>query len=121
MKKENWSDVECQTEAINESLTVIEEAVAEASVRVGRVGKRLSQLLINIKNECENIKCNNNRIYSTCESDYCNACSDAPSGYYEDIFRLLPDGDKLSLSEMQSLVEHINNWKVENGYSTTNC
>ena len=119
MKKENWSDVECQTEAISESLTVIEEAVAEA--RSVRVGKHLSQLLINIKNECENIKCNNDRIYTTCESDYCNACSDAPSGYYEDIFKLLPDGDKLSLSEMQSLVERINNWKVENGYSTTDC
>ena len=118
MKKENWSDVECQTEAISESLTVIEEAIAE--VRGMRVGKRLFQLLINIKNECENIKCSNDRIYTTCESDYCDACSDAPSGY-DDIFGLLPDVDRLSLSEMQSLVEHINNWKVENGYSTTNC
>ena len=119
MKKENWYDVEYQTEAISESLTVIEEAVAKASG--ARVGKRLSQLLSNIKNECENIKCYTDNIYNTCESDYCNACSDAPSGYYEDIFKLLPDGDKLSLSEMQSLVERINNWKVENGYSTTNC
>ena len=116
MEKENWSDVECQTEAISESLTVIEEAVAEASGM--RVGKRLFQLLINIKNECENIKCVNNIIYTTCESDYCNDCSDALSGY-DDIFGLLPNGNKLSLSEMQSLVEHINNWKVENGYSTT--
>ena len=118
MTHENWSDVESQTEAISESLTVIEEAVAEA--RGMRVGKRLSQLLINIKNECENIKCNNDSIYAACESDYCDAGSDTPSGY-ADIFGLLPDGDKLSLYEMQSLVEHINNWKVENGYSTTNC
>ena len=118
MKKENWSDVECQTEAIGESITVIEDAVAEASDM--RVNKRLSKLLSNIKNECECIKCYTDNIYTTCESDYCNACSDTPSGY-DDIFGLLPDGGKLSLSEMQSLVEHINNWKVENGYSTTNC
>lgn len=117
MEKENWSDVECQTEAIIESLTVIEEAIAE--VRGMRVGKRLLQLLINIKNECENIKFSNDRIYTTCESDYCDACSDVPSGY-DEILGLLPDGGKLSLSEMQSLAEHINNWKVENGYSTTN-
>ena len=118
MKKENWSDVECQTEAIGESITVIEDAVAEASDM--RVNKRLSKLLSTIKNECEYIKFYTDNIYTTCESDYCNACSDTPSGY-DDIFGLLPDGGKLSLSEMQSLVEHINNWKVENGYSTTNC
>lgn len=118
MKKENWSDVEGLTEAISESLTVIEEAVAEA--RGMRVGKRLCQLLINIKNECENIKYNNDIIYTTCESDYCDDCSEAPSGY-DDIFKLLPNGSKLSVAEVDALVEHINNWKVENGYSTTNC
>lgn len=113
MKKDNWSDVECQTEAINESVAVIEESVAE--IRSLRVGNRLLQLLVNIKNECENIKYGNDRIYTTCESDYCDTCADVPSGY-DSIFELLPDGDKLSVNEMQSLMEHINKWRTDNGY-----
>ena len=56
------------------------------------------------------IKCVNDTIYTVCEADYCSYSSDVASGYSE-ILEMLPDGNGLSIEEMDRLKAHIEDWK----------
>ena len=117
MTEQNWELVQGSLESLNESVSMIEEHLTE--IKSFRLGKRVLELVSAIESECENVKTYSDAVYNDCESDYCDEES-MPSGY-DEVLDLLPDGDKLSVAEMQSLIEHINQWKTEYGYSTTNC
>ena len=65
-----------------------------------------------IKTVVDNIRSYANSIYCVCEDDYCDA-NDWPVGY-EEIFPMLPDGNSLSVGDMNRLKEHIQAWKEGN-------
>lgn len=50
-------------------------------------------------------------MYTVCEEDYCtDSTDDLPHGY-EDVWPMLPDGNDLSVGDMDRLKEHIEAWK----------
>ena len=50
-------------------------------------------------------------MYSMCEEDYCDdSTDDLPHGY-EEVWPMLPDGNGLSVGDMNRLKEHIEAWK----------
>lgn len=116
MTDENWSSFERQHEDLNSSLEAIE--VTLDTCYSFRLGKRLEETLKVIGCEIRNAKVYANAIYSTCENDHCEDTG-VDISQYEEVIEMLPTGN-LSVGEIQSLIIHINQWKVENGYST-NC
>lgn len=50
-------------------------------------------------------------MYTVCEKDYCDASTDDLPYGYEDIWPMLPDGNDLSVGDMDRLKEHIEAWK----------
>lgn len=60
-----------------------------------------------------NIRAYKDDIYNVCESDYCDdSTDDLPHGY-EEIWPMLPDGNSLSVGDMNRLKEHIQAWKED--------
>lgn len=50
-------------------------------------------------------------MYTVCEEDYCDdSTDDLPHGY-EEVWPMLPDGNGLSVGDMNRLKEHIEAWK----------
>lgn len=50
-------------------------------------------------------------MYTVCENDYCdNSTDELPQGY-EEVWPMLPDGNTLSVGDMNRLKEHIEAWK----------
>lgn len=50
-------------------------------------------------------------MYTVCEEDYCDdSTDDLPHGY-EEVWPMLPDGNKLSVGDMNRLKEHVEAWK----------
>lgn len=50
-------------------------------------------------------------MYTVCEEDYCDdSTDDLPHGY-EEVWPMLPNGNKLSVGDMNRLKEHIEAWK----------
>jgi hypothetical protein len=50
-------------------------------------------------------------MYTICEEDYCDdSTDDLPHGY-EEVWHMLPDGNGLSVADMNRLKEHIEAWK----------
>lgn len=66
--------------------------------------------------DCDQVLVSNIRqyldtMYSVCETDYCDdSTDDLPFGY-EEIWPMLPDGNGLSVGDMNRLKEHIEAWK----------
>lgn len=117
MTDENWSSFEAQHEDLNTSLEAIEETLGTCFEF--RLGKRIEETLRAVCGEIRNAKLYASAIYSTCENDHCEADDSVDISQYEEVIEMLPSGN-LSVGEVESLKEHINQWKVENGYST-NC
>lgn len=80
--------------------------------------------LENIKCECNDIKDGGNikdcitnicysmdAIYVACEEDYCDDSTDELPHGYEEIWPMFPDGNMLSVGDMNRLKEHIEAWK----------
>lgn len=49
-------------------------------------------------------------MYTVCEEDYCDDSIDDLL-QYEEVWPILPDGDNLSVGDMNRLKEHIEAWK----------
>ena len=114
MNEQNWGDVECQCESIGNSLDVIDEAIAD--IRSVRLGNRINQLLTTISNETGNIRFNSDRVYSTCEDDYCSTTNESfRVDDWEELTELLPDPTLMSAGDMNSLLDAVNNWRVSIG------
>lgn len=115
MKEQNWDYIECQCESIDNSLDIIEESITE--IESIRLGKRISQLLTTISNESSNIRYAADRLYSTCEDDYCDANNDSfRVDDWEELTELLPDPTLMSAGDMSSLRDAVNDWREKNGY-----
>lgn len=118
MKKENWIEVESTLEELKYDIEDLNAALVKINqfklnLKVMDCVKEIGVIANNL-NQCSDI------IYSVYEDDW--ACADDHEFEgYEEVFKLLPNCSKLSVAEVRGLVEHVNNWKVENGYSTTNC
>lgn len=62
----------------------------------------------------DNISSYVDAIYCACEHDYCDdSTKNLPHGY-EEIWPMLPDGNSLSVGDMNRLKEHIQAWKEGN-------
>lgn len=115
MKKEDFDSIEGLCEEITASVNAIEEWLDDIKPR----SKAQVSAVDNIRKELSNIPYFKDRIYGVCENDYCESKDTEDLSQYNEIIAILPSG-KLSLGEMLSLKEHVNQWKTENGYSTTN-
>lgn len=117
MTEQNWNDIECQCEGIGDSLKIIDESIAE--IESVRLGKHISQLLTTISNESSNIRYAADRLYSTCEDDYCNTNSESfRVDDWEELTELLPDPTLMSADDMSSILDAVNNWRVSRGLSS---
>ena len=117
MNAENWIEVESTQGELKSDIADLNAALV-----------KINQFKLNLKvMDCvketgvitNNLKEYSDIIYSVCSDDWAYTDDYELEGY-EEVFKLLPNGSKLSVAEVRGLVEHINNWKVENGYSTTN-
>ena len=50
-------------------------------------------------------------MYAVCEEDYCDDSTDELPQGYEEVWPMLPDGNSLSVGDMNRLKEHIEAWK----------
>lgn len=118
MKKENWIKVESTLEELNYEIKDLNAALAK--INQFKLGLKVMDCVKEIGVIANNLKQYSDIIYSVCSDDWA-VTDDYELEGYEEVVKLLPNGSKLTVAEVRDLVEHINNWKVENGYSTTNC
>lgn len=116
MKEQNFNSIEGLCEEITASVSAINEWLDQLKPKT----KAQVLALGNIRKELSNIPYFKDSIYRICEDDYCEEDDSVDISQYEEVIEILPSGN-LSLGEVESLKEYIKNWKVENGYSTTNC
>ena len=110
MNSENFETIEGLCEALTYSYTAIEECLDELKPRT-----RHETSVVNcIRNEIHNIRDFGYRIYGVCEDDCTDEDTIDKDSEALDIVPMLPK--KLSLGEWESLKEHINKWREENGY-----
>lgn len=115
MKGKDFESIEGICEEITASVSAIDEWLDQLKPKT----KAQVSAVDNIRKELSNIPYFKDRIYGICENDYCDERDAKDLSQYYEIIAILPNG-KLSLGEMLSLKEHVNQWKAENGYSTTN-
>lgn len=114
MKEKDFESIEGICEEITASVSAIDEWLDQLKPKT----KAQVSAVDNIRKELSNIPYFKDRIYGICENIYCDE-PETDLSQYDEIISILPSG-KLSLGEMLSLKEHVNQWKAENGYSTTN-
>ena len=92
MTKDNWRKIEMYCEGLeSECQDLLDSGDVEVAVN--------------------NIRTLKDDIYCVCEEDYCDdSTDDLPHGY-EEIWGMLPDGNKLSAGDIIRLKEHIEAWK----------
>lgn len=118
MKREHWIEVESTIEGLNSEIKELNAVLVKISQF--KLGSKVRDCVKEIGVIANNLKEYSDIIYSECEDDWAVTDDNELEGY-EEVVKLLPNGSKLSVAEVDALVEHINNWKIENGYSTTNC
>ena len=95
MTREHWKQVE----------QLLEDAMEDVNEIADTVHKSDTQALVS------NIRSYLEMMYIMCENDYCDdSTDDLPFGY-EEIWSMLPDGNGLSVGDMNRLKEHIEAWK----------
>lgn len=92
MTKEHWDIVQSELENINCECEDI------------RNGGNIKACLTNIGYSVD-------AIYAACEEDYCDDSTDELPHGYEEIWPMLPDGNTLSVGDMNRLKDHIEAWK----------
>lgn len=96
MTREHWHQMERLLEDARSDVDEIAETVPRNKV----VKERVASI-----RECLDY------MYCTCETDYCDdSTDDLPHGY-EEVWPMLPDGNSLSIGDMNRLKEHIEAWK----------
>lgn len=96
MKREHWTKVESLIEDLNSEIRDLNDTLVEIIV-------------------ANNLSEYSDGIYSECENDRGDTSDDELEGY-EEVVKLLPNGSKLSVAEVDALVEHIKTWRKEYGY-----
>lgn len=93
MTKEHWHHMERLLEDAMEDVNEIAEEVPTIKALVSNLRQYLDTM------------------YSVCEEDYCDdSTDDLPFGY-EEVWPMLPDGNNLSVGDMNRLKDHIEAWK----------
>lgn len=118
MKKDHWMNVESTIEELNWEIKELSAVLVK--INQFKLVPKVRDCVKEIGVIADNLKEYSDIIYSECENDWAVTDDNELEGY-EEVVKLLPNGSKLSVAEVDALVEKINNWKVENGYSTTNC
>ena len=96
MTREHWHQMEALLEDAMENVNEIAETVPRNNT---------------VKAMVSNIRQCLDSMYSVCEEDYCDdSTDDLPHGY-EEVWPMLPDGNGLSVGDMNRLKEHIEAWK----------
>ena len=113
MKKENWIEVESTLEELKYDIEDLNAALVKINqfkldLKVMDCVKEIGVIINNLK-QCSDI------IYSVCSDDWA-VTDDYELEGYEEVVKLLPNGSKLSVAEMDALVEHIKTWRNEYGY-----
>lgn len=110
MTEKNFETIEGLCEALTSSYTSIEECLDELKPRT----RHETSVVSCIRNELHNIRDFRCRIYGVCEDSYVEEGRDNVSAEVLELVPMLPK--KFSLGEWESLMEHINKWREENGY-----
>ena len=96
MTREHWHQME---QLLEDAMTDINE-IAETVPRNNTVKAMVS-----------NIRQYLDTMYTVCEEDYCDDSTDERPRGYEEVWPILPDGNTLSVGDMDRLKEHIEAWK----------
>lgn len=96
MTREHWDRMERLLEDAQADIDEIAETVPR-----NNIVKAL------VSNLCQYL----DTMYAVCENDYCDKSTDDLPHGYEEVWPMLPDGNSLSVGDMNRLKEHIEAWK----------
>ena len=96
MTKEHWHQME----------QLLEDAMEDINEIAKEVPRNYT-----VKTMVSNIRQYLDTMYSVCEGDYCDDSTDELPFGYEEVWPMLPDGNSLSVGDMNRLKEHIEAWK----------
>ena len=96
MTKDNWHQMEQLLEDTQMDINEIAETVPR--------NRTVMAMVSNIRGYID-------AMYTVCEADYCDASTDGLPHGYEEVWPMLPDGNKLSAGDIIRLKEHIEAWK----------
>lgn len=96
MTREHWHDMERLLEYVRTDIDEIAETVPRNDT---------------VRASVSNIRKYLDMIYAVCKVDYRDDSTDKLPHGYEDVWPMLPDGNTLSVGDMNRLKEHIEAWK----------
>lgn len=112
MKQEHFDQIERLIESMNSSIADLWETIPNL------VSSRLTQKQTNavkvLRSELNNIDKVADRIYQVCEESHGVSGGSNLAGY-EDLDVLLPNANRLSASDYEALVDHLQEWRKEIG------
>lgn len=95
MTREHWRQIQQFLEDTKADVDEIADTVHNGTVRA---------MVSNIRQYLDS-------MYTVCETDYCDDSTDELPHGYEEVWPMLPDGNGLSVGEMNRLKEHLEAWK----------
>lgn len=113
MKREHWIEVESTIEELNWEIKELNAALVK--INQFKLGSKVRDCVKEIGVIADNLKEYSDIIYSKCEDDWAVTDDNELEGY-EEVVKLFPNGNKLSVAEVDALVEHIKTWRNEYGY-----
>ena len=96
MTRDNWRQMQVLLEDARENIDTIAETAPRTSI--------LRDMVSNIRQYLDS-------MYTVCEKDYCDDSTDELPHGYEEVWPMLPNGNALSVGDMDRLKEHIEAWK----------
>lgn len=106
MKREHWTKVESLIEDLNSEIKDLNAALVK--INQFKLGVKVLDCVQEMCVVANNLSEYSDGIYCECENDELRG--------YEEVVKLLPNGSKLSVAEVDALVEHIKTWRKEYGY-----
>ena len=113
MKREHWIEVESTIEELNWEIKDLDAALVKTNQF--KLGSKVRDCVKEIGVIANNLKEYSDIIYNECSEDWA-VTDDYELEGYEEVVKLLPNGSKLSVAEVDALVEHIKAWRNEYGY-----
>lgn len=96
MTREHWDQMEQLLEDAQSDIDEIAETVP--------CNNTVEALVSNLRQYLDT-------MYTVCEEDYCDDSIDDLQHGYEEVWPMLPNGNNLSVDDMNRLKEHIEAWK----------
>lgn len=115
MKNEEWDCIEFHLERINSEIEELNSALDE--IKQCRLGLKAKDCVAHLCLVVENLEQYSDSLYGKCEASYADDDDDDDKlEGYEEVLKLLPNGNKLSVGEVLALIDHIKTWRKEYGY-----